>query len=100
MMVGMIGNELSVEKTIQNWESFCKLGKTEGFDTIIVVQPLTITGNRVLTEQETANSFLVLTYLQKSQQYVDAFEELDKVCTKTADFRRSLRLRSRTYFLG
>ena len=80
--------KLSVEKTIQNWESFCKLGKNEGFDTVIVVQPLTITGNRVLTEQETTNSFLVLTYLQKSQQYVDAFKELDNMCTKTADFRK------------
>ena len=80
--------KLPVEKTIQNWESFCKLGENEGFDTVIVVQPLTITGNRVLTQQETANSFLVLTYLQKSQQYVDAFKELDKTCTITADFRK------------
>ena len=29
------------KKTIQNWESVCKLGKIEGFDTIITVQPLT-----------------------------------------------------------
>ena len=68
-----------IEKTIQNWEAFCKLGENKGFDTAVVVQPLTITGNRVLTQQETVNSFLVLTYLQKSQQYVDAFEELDNV---------------------
>ena len=26
-------------------------------------------------------------YIQKSQQYVDAFKELDKVCSKTIDFR-------------
>jgi len=79
---------LALEKTIQNWESVCKLGKEEGFDTIIIVQPLPITGHRVLTNQEIGNSFKNLTYLQKSQQYVDAFEELDTVCTKTADFRR------------
>jgi uncharacterized protein YjbI with pentapeptide repeats len=77
-----------VVNTIKNWESVCKLGNNEGFDTIIVVQPLPLTGNRVLTEQEIINSFPVFQYLKKSQQYVDGFEELDDVCTKTADFRR------------
>jgi len=48
---------------------------------------LPITGLRVLTEQEIGYSFLNLKYLQKSQQYVDALEELDNVCTETADFR-------------
>ena len=80
-------NHHDVKKTIQNWGLVCKLGQDEGFDTIIIVQPLPITGQRVLTEQEIVNSFLNLLYLQKSQQYVDAFKELDKICTKTADFR-------------
>ena len=76
-----------IKKTIQNWESICKLGNNEGFDTIIVVQPLVITGHRVPTDQEATYGFSILTYLEKSQQYVDAFEELDNVCTKTVDFR-------------
>jgi len=79
---------IPLEKTIQNWKSTCKLGKNEGFDVIIVVQPLPITGQRVTTEQELLNSIPNLPYLQKSQQYVNAFEELDNVCTKTADFRK------------
>ena len=79
---------IPIEKTIQNWKSTCELGKNEGFDVIIVVQPLPITGQRVTTEQELLNSIPNLPYLQKSQQYVDAFEELDNVCTKTADFRK------------
>ena len=79
---------IPVEKIIQSWESVCKLGKNEGFDTIITVQPLTMTGQRVPTEQELSNGAAFHTYPQISQQYVDAFEELDKVCTKTADFRR------------
>ena len=82
---GKVGN---VNESIRNWESVCELGKNEGFDTIIIIQPLPITGQRVLTEQEIQNAVpRNLPYLQKSQQYVDAFEELDKVCTKTADFR-------------
>jgi len=83
-----------VDSTIRNWESVCKLGKDEGFDTIIIVQPMSMPGLRVLTEQEIRNSFVISAwsphaslYFQKSQQYVDAFNELDKVCLKTADFR-------------
>ena len=80
---------IEVNESIRNWESVCKLGKNEGFDTIIIIQPIPITGQRVLTEQEIQNAVpRNLPYLQKSQQYVDAFEELDEVCTKTADFRR------------
>ena len=81
-------DDIPVKKTIRNWGSVCKLGNNEGFDTIIVVQPLTISGNRVLTEQEITNSFSSFPYIQNFQQYVDAFEELDKICTKTADFRK------------
>jgi len=80
--------KITAEKTILNWKSICKLGKSEGFDTIIIVQPLPSVGYRVLTAQEITNSFSNFPYLQSSQQYVDAFEELDIVCTKTADFRR------------
>jgi len=46
-----------VEKTVQNWESVCKLGKNEGFDTIIIVQPIVISGQRVTTEQEIENIY-------------------------------------------
>ena len=91
-------NNILVEETIQNWKSVCKLGENEGFDTIIIVQPLTTSGNRVLTDQEISKSGndgdiywdgqASFAYLQQSQQYVDAFEELDNVCTKTADFRK------------
>jgi len=81
-------SQFPAEKTIRNWESVCKLGKNKGFDSIIIVQPLPLTGHRVLTAQEITNSFSNFPYLQSSQQYVDAFEELDTVCTKTADFRR------------
>ena len=87
MYDGWNDRDLPAKKTIQNWESACKLGKTGGFDAIVVVQPLPITGQRVTTEQEIEKSLSNLPYLEKSQQYVDAFEELDKVCTKTADFR-------------
>jgi len=82
---------IPVEKTIRSWESVCKLGENERFDVIIIVQPLADTYHRVLTEQEitsTVSLFPNSPYLQESEQYVAAFEVLDEVCTKTADFRR------------
>ena len=81
-------NTVPIEETIRNWESTCKLGNSKGFDTIILVQAMVSTGNRVMTVQEMTNSYNNFSYLQNSQQYVDAFEELDDVCTKVVDFRR------------
>ena len=52
MYDGWNDKDLPAKKTIQNWESACKLGKNEGFDAMIVVQSLPITGQRVTTEQE------------------------------------------------
>jgi len=81
---------LPTEKTIQNWESVCKLGNDLGFDTIIIVQPMAISdGQRIPTEQEIQNFSAHFRHLETSQQYTDAFEELDKVCTKTADLGRT-----------
>ena len=82
---------IPVEKTIRSWESVCKLGENERFDVIIIVQPLADTYHRVLTEQEITSAVSLFPnspYLQESEQYVVAFEVLDEVCTKTADFRR------------
>ena len=87
-------NNIPAEKTIQNWKSVCELGKENNFGVIIIIQPIVVTDQRVLTDQEITSSFSSFgtkisdEYMQKSQQYVDAFEELDEVCTKTADFRR------------
>ena len=81
-------NTIPTGETIRNWESTCELGNSRGFDTIILVQAMASTGNRVMTVQEMTNSYKNFSYLQNSQQYVDAFEELDDVCTKAADFRR------------
>ena len=76
-----------IDETIQYWKDVCKLGKNEGFDTIIIVQPLPSTGHRVLTTQEIKNAIPHFSYIHSSQHYVDAFGELNKVCTKAADFR-------------
>jgi uncharacterized protein YjbI with pentapeptide repeats len=80
-------HRVTIDETIQNWKSVCELGKNEGFDVIIIVQALPSAEYRVLTAQEIKSALQYFSYLQVSQQYVDAFEELDNVCTKTVDFR-------------
>jgi lysophospholipase L1-like esterase len=58
MYDGWNDKDLPTKKTIQNWESACKLGKNEGFDAMIVVQSLPITGQRVTTEQQSLRQIL------------------------------------------
>ena len=68
-----------VDVTIHNWKLVCELGKDKGFDTIIIVHPMAITGHRISTDQEMGNGMPFFTYLQTSQQYVDGFKELNNL---------------------
>jgi uncharacterized protein YjbI with pentapeptide repeats len=40
-----------------NWKRMCTLGEIHDFDVIITLQPITGFGNKILTQQETVNSF-------------------------------------------
>ena len=40
-----------------NWKRMCVLGEIHDFDVIITLQPITGFGNKILTQQETVNSF-------------------------------------------
>jgi len=46
-----------VEYTKANWETICKFGEESDFDVIIALQPIAGFGNKILTQQETVNSF-------------------------------------------
>ena len=74
-------NVNSIEETISSWESICQLGDKAKFDTIILIQPLPSTGNRILTDQEIENTFNLETYSAKSQEYLENFTEHSKSCT-------------------
>ena len=79
--------EYSVEDTLQNWKNSCEFSQKNGFKHIIIVQPLVVSGNRVLTIQEMNNGLDVINYIQKSQKYVDRFNEINNFCTGVYDFR-------------
>ena len=76
---------LTVNETIQNWQSVCELGNVAGFNTIIILQPLVGTGNRVLTDHEYQN--LNVENLEKLHLLAEKLVHLNQHCTQTVDFR-------------
>ena len=76
---------LTVNKTIQNSQSVCELGIEKGFETIIILQPLAGTGNRVLTDHEHQN--LNAVNIEKLHLLAENLITLNQYCAKTADFR-------------
>jgi len=81
-----------IEKTVQNWKEVCQISKDNDIATTIIIQPLPLSGQRVLTDQEiksVLNPSLGSTheYQRISQQYVDSLNELNEICTLTLDFR-------------
>lgn len=71
------------------WAEICELGKEEGFDSVIVLQPFLGTGNRNLTEYERQN-FIKLEHgglIKAYEDFADVLDELDSHCTETVDLR-------------
>ena len=79
---------LSLEETIHNWKTVCKLGNERGFKTVILVEPILGSGNRVLTEHE-MKKFNVenIQSLKIIEKYSENFDLLEEDCTKTKDFQ-------------
>ena len=81
----------SLNESIQNWTTVCELGNKKGFDTIITIQPIIGTGDRILTDHELKylgnRTFDMKDLQRKLSNYVEFLPELNKVCTKAVDFR-------------
>jgi len=74
---------------IERWLEICNLGKENGFDTIITIQPFLGTGKRIPTEQEYP-FFAEIEITGKVNRYslfAKQLEKLDSSCSKTADLR-------------
>jgi len=72
------------------WNEVCELGKTEGFDTMITIQPMIGIGKKPYSPAELVKYGDGLRYQPLAQNFqgmVDSLKELDKTCTKTADLR-------------
>jgi len=78
----------------ENWETICKFGKENDFDTIITLQPIAGFGNKVLTKQElkyahTGEDYTNNPLIESSSIYQDYAKNLSKIntCTETFDLR-------------
>ena len=81
----------SMNESTQNWKSVCELGNEKGFDTMITIQPIVGTGDRVLTDDELKflvnNTFDMNDLQRKLGYYAEYITELNRVCTKAIDLR-------------
>ena len=81
----------SINESKQNWTAVCELGNEKGFDTIITIQPIVGTGNRVLADYEldflTNRTFDMKDLQRKLSYYAEYLPELNNVCAKAVDFR-------------
>ena len=73
-----------VDETIENWKSVCKMGNEKGFETIIMLQPVAGTGNRILSDHE-FNNFDADT-VETFRLYAESLIQLDQYCAAAADF--------------
>ena len=75
---------LYIDETIENWKSVCKMGNEKGFKTIIMLQPIAGTGNRILPDHEF--NIFDADIVETFRLYAESFVQLDQYCTATADF--------------
>ena len=75
----------SPDMIYNNWNSMCELGKENGVDVVIILQPIAGFGNKSLTEQEMEyakngkdydNNLLINSY-EKYEEYAKNLEKLD-----------------------
>ena len=79
-----------IDLWIERWDNICNLGKIKNFDTIVTIQPMLGTGNKILSPDETSlapymnEHFSIIRGLEKMESQIN---ELDKNCIKTASLK-------------
>ena len=81
--------DLKVQEWNSRWSKICDFGKTNGFDTIITIQPMAGSGNKTMSDTE---YFYYIRYDHENlfkgfQKYVDSMDNLKTHCAKTVDLR-------------
>ena len=84
----------SASTIYNNWNSMCKIGKENGIDVMVVLQPIAGFGDKVLTKQEIEFSktgkdyenYLLLDSYKEYQEYTKNLEKLDS-CKMSINLR-------------
>jgi len=77
----------SPTKWKERWMEICNLGDQYHYDTIILLQPMTGSGTKIMTEQEFKYAQQNKPMLQEYPKYIEQLEELKQHCSLTADLR-------------
>ena len=84
---------IKTQKWIQRWSSICEIGNERGFKTIISVQPVLGTGEKILTSDESnrlnENIKKQEMVIELLEEYSKALKILEKECYMTIDLRNS-----------
>jgi len=80
--------------TIRNWNKICELGIEKNFDTVVILQPVTGSGNRILTTQESMafvdtrpeNFYFEPRVLEHLPIIGKNLNNLNNTCTQVLDF--------------
>lgn len=78
-----------VLKWILRWNEICDMGENNGYETIIILQPILGTSERILSEKEYAiySEIQGDNTLKRLDLLGDGFESLSDTCTQKLDFR-------------
>ena len=80
--------EANVENWISRWTEICEIGKQNNFETIITVQPILGSGNKLFTNHESAEYTThnyIPSHVRLLENYANNLNNLELSCTKTAD---------------
>jgi len=80
--------EANVENWISRWTEICEIGKQNNFETIITVQPILGSSNKIWSNQESAEYWrhhYILSHVNLLKNYAGNLKNLESSCTKTAD---------------
>ena len=89
-MIDESKTDKKVELWTERWNDICHLGKNKNFDTIVTIQPMLGTGNKILSHDESLlapyldEHFAIIRGLEKMESHLS---QLDKNCIKTASLK-------------
>jgi len=80
--------EANLEDWISRWTEICEIGKQNNFETIITVQPILGSSNKILSNQELSEYWshsYIPSHVDLLKNYASNLKNLESSCTKTAD---------------
>lgn len=84
----------------ERWNDICNLGNKEGFKTVIILQPLLGTGEKILHpwEKNTFEKYEHESVIESYEYMINSLEQLNDNCSKVIDFSNIFKSNSELIF--